>query len=272
LSGPSRHEPEEAAQMRWIRRSGWRIGFWAAVAAALAVAGAPPARAGVQAFTGQLELQIAALDAIAISGSGFAFVEARPDDPNHLATMRLEASPFGVTGLVVPVTDPIAMPIQGVVATAHNGAGGFAENGGSLGGILPVFGVAKVCLFGACDADPAANLSVPITVVGQGGSAVASGPVNLTVVGAPWTTGTVSIGSLTAKGFARGPQGQTSSTLQPSGSIRLVTPIFISTNLGASAVVPAFGFLTLHFVPEPGTLVLVGGGLALLLRAGARRR
>ncbi|RIL02024.1 MAG: hypothetical protein DCC71_16880 [Proteobacteria bacterium] len=135
-----------------------------------------------------------------------------------------------------------------------------------------MFGVAKVCLFGDCDADPVANLSVPISVLGQGGSAAVTGPVNLTVVGAPWTTATVAIGSLTAKGFARGPQGQTSSTLQPSGTIRLVTPVFISTNIGTSAVVPAFGFLTLHFVPEPGTLVLVGAGLAVLVRAGARRR
>jgi hypothetical protein len=50
-----------------------------------------------------------------------------------------------------------------------------------------------------------------------------------------------------------------------------VTPIFISTNIGAFAVVPAFGFFNLHFVPEPGTLVLLGSGIAGLVAFGRSR-
>ncbi len=71
-------------------------------------------------------------------------------------------------------------------------------------------------------------------------------------------------------GFAHGPASGTTSTLNPSGTMRLVTPIFISTNIGASAVVPAFGFLTLHFVPEPGTALLLGAGIAALIAGGRR--
>ncbi len=52
----------------------------------------------------------------------------------------------------MPVTDPVALPIMGVVATAHNAAGGFHESNGTLGGVLPILGVAKVCLFGPCTA------------------------------------------------------------------------------------------------------------------------
>jgi hypothetical protein len=235
------------------------------------LAAAFDARAAFQAFTGELALEIAALDAISLAGSGFAIAESRPDDPDHLASLQIDASPFAATALAVPVTDPAAFPIAGVVGTAHNGAGAFAEQGGKLGGILPILGTAKVCLYGACSS-PVANLVVPISVVGQGGAATAAGAVDVTVIGAPWTTGTVSIGTVTAMGFARGPGSGATSTLQPSGSIRLVTPVFISTNIGAFSVVPAFGFLTLHFVPEPGTLLLVGAGVAALSASGARRR
>ena len=93
----------------------------------------------------------------------------------------------------------------------------------------------------------------------------------MTVVGAPWTTGTAFAGTLSAMGFAHGPASLTSSTAQISGSVRLVTPIFISTNIAGSSVIPAFGFLTLHFVPEPGTLVLLGSGIAGLVAFGRRR-
>jgi hypothetical protein len=248
--------------MRLRRKLAW-IGFAAVLGSIANGAGA-----ATFAFTGELALQISAFDPIPIAGAGFALVEGRLDDPDHLATMHIPASLFGATGLFVPITDPAALPIMGIVATAHNAAGDFQESNGALGGILPILGVAKVCLFGPCTGSPLANLSVPISVVGGGGSAYASGAVNVTVQGAPWTTGTVAVGASTAMGFAHGPASRATSTLNPSGTIRLVTPIFISTNIGASSVVPAFGLLTLHFVPEPGTALLLGVGIIGLIATG----
>jgi hypothetical protein len=71
-------------------------------------------------------------------------------------------------------------------------------------------------------------------------------------------------------GFAHGPASLTSSTAQPSGVVQLVTVSKVYTSLtGAFPEVPLIGVLTLHFVPEPGTLLLLGSGaLVWLLRDG----
>ena len=50
-----------------------------------------------------------------------------------------------------------------------------------------------------------------------------------------------------------------------SGILRMVTPIFLSTSIpGTSSTFVSFGVLELHFVPEPGTLLLVALGMAAL--------
>jgi hypothetical protein len=185
-----------------------------------------------------------------------------------------------VAGLLVPVTDPAASPIKGVILTAHNGVANFGAGGGGagigngtpankFGGVMPINGFAKVCLFASCGYPlNAANLNIPLSVVGAGGFTDVVGAVNLTVIGAPWTTGTASVGTITKMGSA----APNSNTGNGSGTVQLVTPIFISTNIaGASAVVPAFGILTLHFVPEPGTLLLLGSGIAGLVAFGRSR-
>ena len=112
-----------------------------------------------------------------------------------------------------------------------------------------------------------ANLAVPLSPVGQGGFAQVTAAVNLTVIGAPWTTGTVQIGTVTAMG-ARNPA---SSSGAASGTVSLVSPVFVSTNIAPSAVVPVFAIMSMHFVPEPGTLALFGAGLVGLVAHGVRR-
>jgi hypothetical protein len=165
------------------------------------------------------------------------------------------------------MTDPTVNPINGVQVTAHNGEGNFGGAGGAgFSGLMAVLGAAKVCLFGIC-ANSVANLNVPLSVVGAGGTAYVVGAVGLTVRGAPWTTGAAAVGNDAMVGGV----APLSNTGAPSGTVRLVTPIFISTNLAASSVVPAFGVLTLQFVPEPGTLQLLGSGIAGLVAYGRNR-
>ena len=74
-------------------------------------------------------------------------------------------------------------------------------------------------------------------------------------------------------GFAHGPASLTSSTAQISGALQLVTVTKVLTSF--TSVFPEFpltGILNLHFVPEPGTLLMLGSGVVGLGIYGRRQR
>lgn len=238
-------------------RGGRLAGLFAA--ALLTVAGA--AQAGSLDFTGSLSLAIAGFG-VGIPGDGTAQIGAF----GPYGSFELPAGAFVADGVTVTVTG--AEPVGGLQVTAQNGAGAFAA---PVGGAMPIAGFAKVCVFGSCDG-ALANVVVPLSVIGAGGTATAEGAVNVTVIGAPWTTGTAVVGTETAMGYARG-GASGPSTVVPSGEIQLVTPVRIYTNLSNDfATIAGFGVLTLHFVPEPSTLALLAGGLALTTALGRRAR
>ena len=229
--------------------------------------GAATSSAAVLPFTGSLALQTATEPSLGatIQGSGLATANG---PGSHIATLALPASAFAATRVLVPVTDPAAVPFYGFQLTAHNAAGTIVGGGGPI----PLPGVAKLCVFAPCPVPPPANLSIPLGAVGVGGTAVLNnGLISVTAIGAPWTVGTAAIGTVTQMGFVHGPASLTSSAADTSGAVRLVTPVFISTDLGTARFLPMFGVLTLHFVPEPGTLLLLASGLSALALAGRRR-
>ena len=135
------------------------------------------------------------------------------------------------------------------------------------------------------------RLGVPgtgIKGVGVGGLITVGGfsAVRISVEAAPWTvktataidqtsdnTGAMAFHAVTRMGFAHGPASGTTSTAQPSGVLQIVTPGQIRTNLslGSNKKIGSITTLIVHFVPEPGMLLLVGSGVVGLALLGRNR-
>jgi hypothetical protein len=220
-----------------------------------------------------ISVQISTLEPLTVPSSGSISGTLNGSvGATAVQSATMPAGAFAVTGFVVPVTDPGAAPIAGVQATIMNAVGSFTAAGGgagNFGGVMGLIGVNKVCLFAACPS-AVANVTVPISVVGKGGKAYATFYVNVTVGGAPWTSGTLMVptqmgGSLNTTG-GRGAPGT-----DGYAAVKLVTPIFVSTNIGSSALVPAFSVLEFE-VPEPDVLALGAAAVGALVVLGVRRR
>ena len=233
--------------MRRVVATGFAVSFALMFSLALAgSAGADPIISG-----GQARIQINVLDPLVLQQSPASVTATSASVStvdNLVQTVQFGGGIFQTAGLSVPVTDPASFPIVGVQATASNAAANFSRgfaNAGKLGGIMPLNGVNKVCLYGSGGCSYAsANISVPVNVVGQGGAAFVSvtgmgnpAPVAVTVLGAPWTTQTVAIGSVTRMATGNTAMTQNGGATV-TNNIQLVTPIFVSTNIPASAVVP----------------------------------
>ena len=225
-----------------------------------------PARAASLPFQASLAFQIGLLDPISLAGSGVAQVTA---NGGQLETFAIPAGVFDVENLAIDLGPLGIPPFGGLLATVANQAGNFTRAGDTLAGPMALAGSLQICLGDACTGDPLDALSIPVDVIGIGGSSMASSEaLSVSLVGAPWTTGVVAAGGVLAGGFLHGadPDSVIGTTL------RLVTPIVFSTDAPGFESLGGFGFLTLQIVPEPGTILLLGSGLASLAVFGRSRR
>jgi hypothetical protein len=231
--------------------------------------------------------------------------------PAHLSTMRLAKSRGQINGSFVRlVTDPetIADGIASLIyedvglltGTWAGISGGVASTSTGNVGQMAVGGLVKICLLStACSQFLPLVLNQPTTVngvpgtgtkgVGVGGLITAGGygGIRISLQAAPWTIKTATVldqitptggpprvnETWVAKGWAHAPASTTTSTAQPSGMIQLITPNQVSTNLplGSSDKMGSFVITVLHFIPEPGLLLLLGSGVAGLAFLGRRR-
>jgi hypothetical protein len=170
-----------------------------------------------------------------------------------------------------PTTVAPPLSVVQLVVTKNAGQTFTGTAPGNVGGDLAFEGLFHAYGIGGYPTSPL--LSVPLVVGTPSTVYKSSGGVALTAVAGSWTAGTAVVtgvqlpgssgyGTLTAMG-ANGltPGGQ--------GTLVLVSPVRIAD--GLAGYTAAFGTLTLSYVPEPATLLLLGLGVAALGALGRRR-
>jgi hypothetical protein len=276
------------------------------VLGAAGVAGAAPLN-----WSGTASVTIADIPQFTFTGGGVATVNNSAGGiPAHLSTLRLKGSRGHINGTDTEfITDPdtAGNGIAAVIVVFEGGTGTFAPISGGAAStsvltqnIMPVYGMAKICLLSTvCTQYLEMPFTVPTTVNGLPGTGISAvgvgglltaggyGGIRISLQGAPWTIKTTTVvdqittptgGSrifidVTAKGWAHDPASGTTSTAQPSGVVQLVTPGQIVSNipLGSNDKLAGMVTMVVHFIPEPGLLLLLGSGVVGLGLLGRRR-
>ena len=203
---------------------------------------------------------------------------------------------------VIPITDPVVTatvasvrvtsarlrpdlqgnvlaPVSGVLQNTVNQ---LTQN------TVPFTGNVRICLFYAGCNSGHIDLALGATLDGQmigpgvGGTvAASSGTIRISLQGAPWTVRTASVSNRTTNsgitmftlaGFAHGPSSLTSSAATPGGVVQFVTANQVTAiGIPRNDITGQIILHRLHFIPEPGLLLLLGSGALGMAMLGRRR-
>jgi hypothetical protein len=272
---------------------------------------AAPSYGAVFQYSGQSTLTFSNLGRAEITDSGTGLATVNGSGPGgHLNTFTLTTG-FATLDGVIPVTDPIVTAggivevrvtsIKGITTPlpGNPNAGRFGPISGALQNTslalslntAPVQGVVRLCLFvpGCGGASLVSDLSQTVNGTKNIGGGVggvitigAFGPIRLSILGAPWTIKTASVSNRTdnegitffaKNGWAHGPASLTSSTAVTSGVFQLVNASQTTTT-GIPGNSDKSGNVThqvIHFIPEPGLLLLLGVGAVGVAALGRKK-
>jgi hypothetical protein len=220
-----------------------------------------------------------------LRGSGVATVNGSGGGVFH--TLRLAG---GITGSnFTPVTDPAVsgtLPTIGLEGALGTGTLADLQSPPLSSNQLTVTGFSRLCLL-----TPGCNgltLDIPFFVdasnaIGVGGLLTAGnkGALRISIQAGPWTIGTGTainqtdkgnFKTVTATGFSHG-AGSGAVSTGASGVMQLISPMQV-TAIGFgdnNEKQSLFSILTLHFVPEPGFMLLLGAGVVGLGIMGRNR-
>jgi len=228
----------------------------------------------------------------------------------HLQSVTVGTVPGLSLNTTIPVTDPIVsnggivevvitslegrpdlIGLEGAGATLGNISGAIGSTAGGLSPrTLPLGGSVRICLLltgcgGAFLPLEMGGTTAGVQIgVGVGGVMTigGTGTIMISILGAPYTVKTITNFNRTANGvidafqeagFAHGPGSASSSTGQTSGVLQVVSPshIAILGVPGNSDISGVFSRVLVHFVPEPGLMLLLGSGAVGLALLGRKR-
>ncbi len=262
--------------------------------------GATTANAAELAYKNTTRIRINLLPQIVITSTAVATVNMS-NGGSHLTSVRLDGSQVDAQTSTVPVTDP-EVTAGGIVAVKFSNlkqlSGTFANFSNMSAPLtqnqIGSSGTFRICLFfqGCVSAFlplPLSPQNNGMTGAGIGGQATIGGfgTIRVSIVYNPWTKNTTTVTNIgtddggvttrTRMGFVHGPASASgSSAAQTSGVVQLVQAsstitVGVPTGGAPNAKNGTLTVATLHFIPEPALLLLIGSGTVGLAVLGRRR-